>query len=249
MQRSNNRNMSLRARICSFTQPGAGNKLDEANYGTSVTAHVAHIRPVYARSQEAALILQKHTQSHPGASTRATHNRKHAQSHARPTRAPSGRMFALRGQEITRVCESSETSNTLQVHMPGSFTPLWVTVCLLVCVCVCVNRTLFICCQTRARVYPESHITGTGFPPPPFPITTWISRRRSAEHLTKQQCEESSWCRGPAPQSRIPGTTTKQWSRDLLRSPSATCQPNPYLSAFYDLNFHEMRPLLGLLPY
>lgn len=107
----------------------------------SVTAHVAHIRTSYARSQEVTLILQKHTQSHPDTSKARTsrHTKESTHRHIHPSVHRNGQMFALRGQEITCVCKSSETRNTAQVHAWQFYSPLHM--CLhgpayLVCVCV-----------------------------------------------------------------------------------------------------------------
>lgn len=53
----------------------------------NVTAHVAHIRSSYARSQEVTLILQKYTQSHPDTSKHAQqkHKRKHTRRRIHPS--------------------------------------------------------------------------------------------------------------------------------------------------------------------
>lgn len=99
----------------------------------SVTAHVLHIRTCYARSQEVTLILQKHTQSHPGKSKHAQADIQKKTHTGTYIHTQNSQMFALQGQEITCVCRRSGTCNTLQVHTHGSF----------MCVCVCLPVRVF----------------------------------------------------------------------------------------------------------
>lgn len=131
----------------------------------SVTAHVAHIRTRFARSQEVTLISQKHTQSHPDTSKHAQGvTQKKTLRHIYPSIHPqNSQMFALQGQEVTCVCRSSETCNTLQVHThtAGLFPSACVSVCLSVGAFPCVKRAYL--SANQSRVYPESHITNADY--------------------------------------------------------------------------------------
>lgn len=143
-------------------QPGEGNKLDEANYGTechsTCRTHTVQLCTQPGSHTDLAkihTITPRHVQARTTETQKKTHTQTHTSIHTE-----NSKMFALRGQEITCVCSRSETCNTWQFFL------CWMGECLLAqvrawfCVLTSVCVGLYV-----ATIWPEQPTSlGWGFP-------------------------------------------------------------------------------------
>lgn len=157
----------------SFLQQGAGNKLDEANYGTECCC--TYPTQPARKSHWSCRNIHSHTQT-------CQYTRKHALTHMHRSFHGIAQClhYKVRRSHVFAGTQGPVTHRRY-IYMAALFA---------LCVCVCVEGSasnacrripLFVCASVwigvylsginHTRVSPDSHITGIGFLLVPFPIT------------------------------------------------------------------------------